>query len=883
MIGIRYTCLLSWLAVAVLTSLCSSALAAPRVALVIGNAAYAHASTLANPLNDAADVGAALGRLGFAVTRIENADQAALRRGLQEFALAASASQVAVVYYAGHGIEVDQRNYLVPVDARLASDQDVEFETVPMELVSRAVARASGLRLVILDACRENPFAVSMQRSGATRSIGRGLARVEPSGETLVAFAAKGGTVALDGSGRNSPYSEAMLRFLEEPGLEVGLMFRKVRDAVVATTGGRQEPFVYGSLSSRGVYLSAPPSPAPSLASATQPSAAGESGSGTLADDREDRFWESVKDSDDPADVQVFLDRYPDGTYAELARNRLKRIERSTKDMAPSESTPKSSSIAARLEEARLAAEREFWGMVKESGIRSDLEAFLEQYPDGVYAPLARIRLRQLQRDRAVPQAVASPTEDSTPKDSPAAPAPVASPLAAPASEEAESSLSLSRSERRRIQRALAYLELYSGLADGLFGKRTRSAIRGYQKEKVLEETGYLTGEQAEALLGLSGEANRRADDAAFAQAKAEDTLASYGEYLQSFSEGRHVTRARERVSALRAEAERVEAESRRKRAERDAEARKVAKRRADDAAFAQAELAGTLESYGEYLQSYSDGRHEAQARERVAALQARSEALDETQWQAGHRFRDCARCPEMVVIPAGSYPLRSLDGMEITYQGRVTIAEPLAVGVHEVTFEQWDACRRAGGCSHNPGDEGWGRGNRPAINVNWKDAQEYAHWLSSGTGRAYRLLSEFEWEFAARGGTATHFSWGKAVGRNRANCEGCGSRWDDEQTSPVGSFPANAYGLRDAHGNVREWVEDCWSRHTYHIGLGPIDGPMDGSPRLARHGGDCSRRIVRGGSWNSIPRDIRSAKRGSFAIDQRRNDTGFRVARTLD
>ena len=234
MVGIGYTRLASWLAMAVFASLCDSALAVPRVALVIGNAEYVHAPALTNPVNDAMDVGAALTRLGFTVTRIENAGYAALRRGLLEFQRAASASEVAVVFYAGHGIEVDQRNFLVPVDARLASDQDVEFEAVSLELVSRAVERASGLRLVILDACRENPFAAMMQRAGATRSLGRGLARVGPSRETLVAYAAKEGTVAEDGAGRNSPYSAALLAYLEEPGLEVGLMFRKVRDAVLA-------------------------------------------------------------------------------------------------------------------------------------------------------------------------------------------------------------------------------------------------------------------------------------------------------------------------------------------------------------------------------------------------------------------------------------------------------------------------------------------------------------------------------------------------------------------------------------------------------------------------------------------------------------------------
>ena len=237
MSGVRLIPVPAWIAVLVLALLSLPAPASQRVALVVGNADYAHAPALANPLNDAGDVGTALGRLGFSVTRLENADRARLWRGLQEFALAASASDIAVVFYAGHGIEVDRRNFLVPVDARLASDQDVEFEAVPLELVSRAVERASGLRLVILDACRENPFAVSMQRAGATRSIGRGLARVEPSGETLVAYAAKEGTVASDGAGRNSPYSEALLAHLEEPGLEVGLLFRKVRDAVLASTG----------------------------------------------------------------------------------------------------------------------------------------------------------------------------------------------------------------------------------------------------------------------------------------------------------------------------------------------------------------------------------------------------------------------------------------------------------------------------------------------------------------------------------------------------------------------------------------------------------------------------------------------------------------------
>ncbi len=294
--------------------------ASKRIALVIGNAAYQHAPGLANPLNDANDIGAALGRLGFKVTKLENADYDGMRRGLKAFTRAAATSEIALLFYAGHGIEVDKRNFLIPVDARLLSDREVEFETVSLDLVSRAVEGASGLGLVILDACRDNPFAAAMKRSGGKRSIGRGLARVEPSGETLVAYAAKGGSVAADGEGRNSPYSTALLAHVEEPGLEVGLMFRKVRDAVLKATGGHQEPFVYGSLSSKGFYFSAAPSSVP----VTEP------GKGTpvtgVAKSDEQLFWESVKGSPDPADVEAYLKQFPKGVFAALARNRLKRL-----------------------------------------------------------------------------------------------------------------------------------------------------------------------------------------------------------------------------------------------------------------------------------------------------------------------------------------------------------------------------------------------------------------------------------------------------------------------------------------------------------------------------------------------------------------------------
>ena len=326
--------LAGWLAGAALlvAAAAAPAWAGQRVALVIGNADYVRvrAPALSTPLNDASDLGAALERLGFAVTHVENADQVTLLRSIRAFATVAEAAQDALVFYAGHAVAVDERNFLLPTDVRLASERDLEFEAVPLALVERAAQRARDVRMIILDASRENPFVSSMREAGATRSIGRGLARVEPSTGTLVAYAAREGAVAVEGQGRNSLYTETLLRYLEEPGLEVGQMFGKVREAVLAATDRGQEPAVYGSLSSQKAFLEPPPAASAEAPAATaSPENTAELDQLTaerLAAER--LYWDSVKDSNDPAEIQTYLDRYPNGTYAALAQVRLERLKR---------------------------------------------------------------------------------------------------------------------------------------------------------------------------------------------------------------------------------------------------------------------------------------------------------------------------------------------------------------------------------------------------------------------------------------------------------------------------------------------------------------------------------------------------------------------------
>jgi len=227
-----------------------------RIALVIGNASYKTVATLPNPHRDAAAIAAALRGVGFqTVTLASDLPREKFVDALSTFAAAAEKADWAVLYFAGHGIEVGGVNYLLPIDAKLASDRDAQFEAVTLEQIVGAVEAARKMRLVIIDACRENPFARQMKRAVASRSLSRGLGRIEPEGGTLVAYAAKHGEIALDGDGTNSPFVTAMVRHLSTPGVEINKLFRLVRDEVLAATARKQEPFVYGSLPSEDFFF----------------------------------------------------------------------------------------------------------------------------------------------------------------------------------------------------------------------------------------------------------------------------------------------------------------------------------------------------------------------------------------------------------------------------------------------------------------------------------------------------------------------------------------------------------------------------------------------------------------------------------------------------
>ena len=345
----KYSLKSSRLVVAVaglLLAVCQPAFAEKRVALVLGNSAYQNVAPLANPVNDSARIASTLKDAGFdVVDSRRDLPAAETRRALRDFADRARDADIAVVYYAGHGIEVDGANYLIPVDARLERDTDIYDEAFSLDRILIAIEPAKKLRLVILDACRDNPFARTMKRTVASRAIGQGLAKVEPtSPNVLIAYSAKAGSTAADGDGKNSPFTLALSNHLTKPGLDVRRAFGFVRDEVLKTTSNKQEPFVYGSLGGEDVPLVPAPRTPPAAAALATPALSAQ------AEARRD--YELALQVGNKSALNAFLAQYPDGFYASLARLQLEKITAEETRVAATEKAR-----LAEQERVRLAAE----------------------------------------------------------------------------------------------------------------------------------------------------------------------------------------------------------------------------------------------------------------------------------------------------------------------------------------------------------------------------------------------------------------------------------------------------------------------------------------------------------------------------------------------
>ncbi|WP_210168252.1 SUMF1/EgtB/PvdO family nonheme iron enzyme [Prosthecomicrobium hirschii] len=608
---------------------CVPALAEKRVALVIGNGSYKAAGRLTNPENDARDMAATLEKLGFDVALTLDADRSRFETAISDFSDKAMGADVALVFYAGHGMGLGSETHLLPVDADFRNEFEARNRTIGLTSLLSTLDGRAKMVIALIDACRDNPLADrladNMRSAGRSVSVSRGLARIEIGApDTLVVYATTPGRTAADGSGRNSPFTTALLAHLPTEGVEVEAVLKRVSARVQELTGNKQEPERLSRLKREFYFKPAVSVPTPAPA-ATDPDA------GMRAD------FALAERANTPEVWQAFIDRYKTGFLVALARQRLSALTAPvpTATSAPSVTAPSKIEVAGLPPAAR---------------------------PDG-------------------------------------------------------------------------------GTCDG--GVQTVS---------------------------LGGRA----------------------------------------ASVLTASEERC--------------------------------------------------------------LKAKDE------------FRECADCPAMVVIPAGTFTMGSPEteeGREINEgpQRTARIGKSFAVGKFTVSFAEWDACVAGGGCKgYRPGDRGSGRGKMPVINVSWDDAKAYVDWLSKVTGKSYRLLSEAEWEYAARAGTTTPFWWGSSISTSQANYAGnstygSGKKGEfRERTVPVDSFAANPFGLYQVHGNVWQWVEDCYS-DDYK------GAPTDGSVNTTD---DCKYRVLRGGSWDDDPRYLRAAVRGRYNPGNRYFDNGFRVARTL-
>ncbi|MBN9006229.1 MAG: caspase family protein [Rhizobiales bacterium] len=482
----RYLNLFGFLLVAVSGLIAQPAAATTRVALVIGNSQYRNVPQLANPDNDAAAFAQTMKQAGFDVVDARHdLTGVEMRRALRDFGDRARNADMAVIYYAGHGIEVEGTNYLIPVDAALHRDTDVYDEAVSLDRVLVAVESAKQLRLVILDACRDNPFNKTMKKV-SMRSIGRGLAKVEPtSPNTLIAYAAKAGSTAADGD-KHSPFTAALVRHIATPGLDVRKAFGFVRDDVLKVTNNRQEPYVYGSLGGEDVPL------VPAKAAAPAPAA-------PVADARADvrRDYELSLQLGTRAAWDTFLKSYPTGFYADLAKGQLDKIGAEDARLAATEKARVTAEQTARLaaegakqadlakaaaaaktaEDARLAAEKiKQIEQAKVDAAEQAREA-AERVADTSASKSTAVASNTPDRSPVKPGASAA-TAPASPVQTPAQQTAALSPAAEPAAKPALSAVEITKS----VQTELRRVGCYSGSADGDWDKASRASLEKFNR-----------------------------------------------------------------------------------------------------------------------------------------------------------------------------------------------------------------------------------------------------------------------------------------------------------------------------------------------------------------------------------------------------------------
>jgi formylglycine-generating enzyme required for sulfatase activity len=831
-----------------------------RIALVIGISNYQNAPHLPNPLNDAHAIGDSLRRLNFDVVELDDPDYRKLSHGLREFGIRAADADAAVIYYAGHGVQVDHENYLLPSDAKLERERDLLYEAMPLSLMLGEISQARKIGIVLLDACRNNPFVERVGRGMAVagRAIATqiGLARVDNvPRNTMVVMATKADQVADDGS-EHSPFAAALLAHFQIPGLELSLFFRSVRDTVLRATNNRQEPYVFSSLGAEPFYFyPRPPNRPPQIAAVKPLTVTEVAGPTPLGIPR------PTDPDDDPLTVRITGLPRAGEVLVEgraVARNELFALDK----FMGATFKPDGKTLGP-LGTLDLLIEDGRGGTATAS---LPINVISSNHPPVVEAE------RVL---RVFPAAlnIAPPTD------------PDGDPLtvtitALPRGSVRNGAATLHAGDRIRPQDLAGLIYLpepgFAGTADSL--RYSVDDGRGGVVEGKLDIEVADPSEAAD-LVSESG-----LWETVQHTGKAEDIEA----FRRLFPHSRFAAAAAKRLEELAATTPPAAAPQ-------PVESQQATPSPAPPPSVATVPAAPQPAPGA--LQPAPTAEPNAPSpatilappptvTERFALLQPAlpsSESSDvprtmppppavPTMRSDGKTFQDCPDCPVMVRVPAGSFTM-GLGAREPEAMPPHPVSiRAFAIGQFPVTIGEWKACMKENGCDFLPrmatADD-----RAPVHNLSWDDTHKYSAWLSRKTGHKYRLPSEAEWEYAARAHSTTRYWWGNEPGIALANCADCGGPQQRHVPLPVNAFRPNEFGLYDILGGVAEWTEDCWFPNYRNA-------PTNGSAREEK---DCLQRVLRGGSFRATHEEITVVSRGNYDSSVRYLVNGFRVARDLD
>ena len=817
-----------------------------RIALVIGVSAYQNAPHLVTPINDARAIGDSLRRLKFDVIELYDPDFRDLNSGVRAFGIRAASADVAVVYYAGHGVQVDRENYLIPVDAKLERERDLLYEAMPLDRLLGEVSQASQIGIVLLDSCRTNPFIERVARSltiaGRAVATTPGLARVDNvPRNTMVAMAAKADQIAEDGA-EHSPFAAALLAHLQIPGLELGLFFRSVRDTVLHATSNRQEPYQFSSLGAEPFYFYPRPPNRPPEIGAIKPLEVTETAGPTPLG-----MPEPVDPDQDPLTVRI------------IGLPRFGEVRLEGKTVAVN--------TVVSAERFKTAV---FKPDGKSIGSAGTLDILVEDGRGGSITASLPITVRSSHH----PPVLAGPNHVQVAQQILGIPPPV-SPDGDPLT------ITINALPRGVVRNGAALLHPGDHVTPTELSQLTFWPEAGFTGSagslRYLVDNGH--GGTAEGSLDIevgptSGAPEPGMETALWENVRNSSDPAEIEAFLRLFPATRYADEAKRRAADLNSVAAtaKMKIASRPESPQRaaatpsapdiDPLVPKPAEKPPPSTTVRPAVLPGAAPPSAAVPMVTAANAPPVQA----LSTQPRGANIDP------NRFQDCPTCPWMIRIPTGGFVMgQGAREPELMPAHHVDI-RGFALGQAPVTVAEWKACMAANACSFLPRMR-VAEDRTPVHNLSWEDVGQYMAWLSKTTGHPYRLPSEAEWEYAARGGTTTRYWWGDSVGMFLANCTDCGGAQDMYGPLPVDTLQPNPFGLYDMLGGVSEWTADCWIPN-YR------GAPADATPRQAKI---CDKRVLRGGSFRAAHDEVTVTYRANYDAPVRYLVNGFRVARDLE